>query len=93
MKDMAALAHERGVNRKMTSAIKGFQCSLDQVEVPLHDWHYYNYAKEIYRYGKGVFEAHVAYTSQNFPPTYPSNNFLSLSPPQSSSSRYHPGRC
>ena len=28
MKDMTTLAHERGVSRKMTHAIKGFCCSL-----------------------------------------------------------------
>ena len=61
-KDMAALAHERGVDIKMTNAIKGFWRSLDQIEVPLYVWHYFNYVKEIYHYDKGVFEAHAAYT-------------------------------
>ena len=52
MKDTAALVHERGVNRKMTTAIKGFQHSLDQIEVPLCVRHYSSYAKEIYHYDK-----------------------------------------
>ena len=60
MKDMAALAHERGVDRNMTNAIRGFQRSLDQIEVPLRVWHYSDYGKEIYCYDKGVFEAHAA---------------------------------
>ena len=61
---MAALAHDRGVDGKMTNTIKGYRRSLNRVEVPLYIWHYSNTAKEIYRYNKGGFEAHAAYTPQ-----------------------------
>ena len=77
MKNMAALAHEYGVNRKMTNAIKGYRRSLDRVEVPLYTWHYSDSAKEIYRYDKGVFEAHAAYTPKAaLQPTHPTKFYL-----------------
>ena len=38
MKEMDGLAKERGVNRKMTSALKGSRQSLDRIEVPQYEW-------------------------------------------------------
>ena len=56
----------------MTNAIKGYHHSLDRVDVPLYTCHYSDTAKEIYRYDKGVFEAHAAFTTQAaLKPTHP----------------------
>ena len=87
-KNMAALAHDCGVNRKMTNAIKGYRRSLDRVEVPLYIWHYSNNTKKIYRYDKGVFKAHVAYTPQAI---LQPNHKKTTPQSQSFTCRYHPG--
>ena len=49
MKEMARLARERGVNRRMTAAIKGSRAGLDRIEIPDHEWYYSVKTKEIYR--------------------------------------------
>ena len=40
MKEMARLAKDRDVNRKMTLALKGSRQSLDRIEVPQYEWYY-----------------------------------------------------
>ena len=85
MENMVALADNRGVNIKMTSAIKGFWHSLNQIEVLLYDWHYSNYDKEIYWDHKGVYEAQVAYSPQpalqpTHQTTFYSNHHLKVPP-------------
>jgi hypothetical protein len=58
MKSMAKRARERGVNRKMTTVIKGARSSLDRIKVPIFEWFYSPRTTEIYRYDSGVFEAY-----------------------------------
>jgi len=60
MDTMAKLVKERGVNRKMTCAIKGAQHSLDRIEVPKFEWFYSKTTKELYGYDSEVFEAYAA---------------------------------
>ena len=62
MNDMARLAKERGVNRKLTNATKGTRQSLDQIEVPKYEWFYSQMTKELYHFDSGVFEAYAAHT-------------------------------
>ena len=72
MTEMARLAKERGINRKMTNAIKGYHQGLDRIEVPKYNWFYSHEAKEIYHYDNGVFEAHAAMRPQaGLQPTSP----------------------
>ena len=74
MKDMAQLTLKWGVNHKMTTAIKGSQEGLNQIEVPLFEWYYSDKTKEIYQYNEGVYEAYTPYTpQQGLLPTHPSN--------------------
>ena len=72
MNDMARLAKERGVNRKLTNATKGTRQSLDRIEVPKYEWFYSQMTKELYHYDSGVFEAYAAQTPQvGLQPTHP----------------------
>ena len=72
MKDMARLAHKRGVNRKLTNATKGVRTGLNRIEVPIFEWYYSEETREIYRYDSGVFEAYAPYTPQTaLRPTHP----------------------
>jgi len=52
-KEMARLAKERGVNRKVTSALKGSWQSLGIIDTPKFDWHYSATKAELYNYDKG----------------------------------------
>ena len=64
MNDMARLAKERGVNRKLMNATKGTHQSLDRVKIPKYEWFYSQMTKELYHYDSCVFEAYATHTTQ-----------------------------
>jgi len=60
MNKIARLVKERGVNRKVMSAIKGTRICLVYVELPQYEWFYFNMTKGLYHYDLGIFEAYAA---------------------------------
>ncbi|KAL7544883.1 hypothetical protein ACHAWF_012867 [Thalassiosira exigua] len=60
LKDMARVAKDRAMHRKLTAIIKGHKGVLERVQVPTHDWYYSAHWNEIYRYDRGSFEAYPA---------------------------------
>ncbi|KAL7524975.1 hypothetical protein ACHAWF_006945, partial [Thalassiosira exigua] len=60
VKDMARVAKDRAMHRKLTAIIKGRKGVLERVQVPTHDWYYSAHWNEIYHYDRGSFEAYSA---------------------------------
>ena len=86
MKDMARLAQERAVNRKIAAAIHGPRRGLDRVEVPLYEWHFSPQSSELFRFHQGVFEAYSPHSPQpGLRPTNPTSFYthhsLKVPPP------------
>ena len=74
MKQMARIAREQGVNRKMNSSVKGPRSGLNRIKIPMdkYKWFYSKTTKEIYKYDQGVFEVHSPYSAQpSLQPTHP----------------------
>ena len=64
MEQMLKDEKQRETNRKLSVITKGHHQSLNWIEVPIEEWFYSHQKKEIYRYDKGVFESHAAWSPQ-----------------------------
>ena len=62
MHKMTRLAKERGINRKLSSALKGSRSSLNRIEMPKTDWYYSAEKAEMYHYDNELFELYAAYS-------------------------------
>ncbi|KAL7551610.1 hypothetical protein ACHAWF_018082 [Thalassiosira exigua] len=58
LKDMARVAKDSAMHRKVTAITKGRRGVLDRVQVPTHDWYYSPQWNEILHYDRGSFEAY-----------------------------------
>ena len=60
VKPMVSEAKQQAGNRKLTVVAKGRQeGAFDRIEIATHEWFLSDVKKEIYRYKKGIFEAHL----------------------------------
>ena len=64
MKEMARLAEERNINRRMTNAIKGNRQSVNTVEIPKYDW-FYSEEKKRYTITNVGFSKHTQHIHHN----------------------------
>lgn len=61
--NMIRQMHTAALHQKLTRITKGSREGLDYIEIPTSEWYYSPSLNEIYHYDQGLFECHVATTS------------------------------